>query len=86
VDTTAELRINRDIKVLVAAKGLAIHLIFVVSGQQREIGPIELSRAEAIQVGGDIAKNGSLNRVPIAFEPGDAGAFGSWLVRFAADA
>jgi hypothetical protein len=59
VDTTAELRINWDIKVLAMAKGLAIHLIFVVSGQQPDIGPIELSRAEGIQVGRDIAKNGS---------------------------
>jgi hypothetical protein len=86
VDTTAELRINRDIKDLVTAKGLAIHLIFVVSGQQPEIGPIELSRSEAIQVGGDIAKDGSSDRIPIVFEPGDASAFGSWLMRFAADA
>jgi hypothetical protein len=82
VDTTAELRINWDIKVLVMAKGLAIHLIFVVSGQQPGIGPIELSRAEAIQVGRDIAKNGSSNRIPIAFESGDARAFGEWLVKF----
>lgn len=70
---------------LVTAKGLAIYLTFVVSGQP-DIGPIELSRSEAIQVGGDIAKNGSSDRIPIIFEPGDAGAFGSWLMRFAADA
>jgi hypothetical protein len=82
VDTTTELRINSDIKVLVKAKGLAVHLIFVVSGQQPAIDPIELSRAEAIQVGGDIAKNGSSNRIPIAFESGDARAFGEWLVKF----
>jgi hypothetical protein len=24
-------------------------------------------------------------RIPLAFEPGDASAFGSWLMRFAAD-
>ena len=86
MDATAELRINSDIKVLVTTKGLAVHLIFVVSGQQSALDPIELSRAEAIQVGGDIAKNGSSDRIPIIFEPGDAGAFGSWLMRFAADA
>jgi hypothetical protein len=83
---TTELRINSDIKVLAAAKGLAIRLTFVVSGQQLDILPVKLSRAEAIQVGGDIAKDGSSDRIPIAFEPGDASAFGSWLMRFAADA
>jgi hypothetical protein len=81
VDTTTELRINRDIKVLVTLKGLAVHLIFVVFGQQPALDPIELSRTEAIQVGRDIAKNGSSNRIPIAFEPGDARAFGEWLVK-----
>ena len=86
MDATTELRINSDIKVLVRAKGLAVHLIFVVSGQQPALDPIELSRAEAIQVGGDIAKDGSSDRIPIAFEPGDASAFGRWLMRFAADA
>ena len=84
METTADLRINRDIKVLATAKGRAIRLIFVVSGQQVDILPIELSRAEAIQVGGDIAKDGSSDRIPIAFEPGDASAFGCWLMRFAA--
>jgi hypothetical protein len=86
LDTTAELRINRDIKVLATAKGLAIHLTFAASGQQQDILPIELSRAQAIQVGGDIANGGSSDRIPIAFEPGDASAFGKWLMRFAADA
>jgi len=85
VDTTAELRINRDIKVLVRAKGLVIYLTFVVSGQP-DIGPIELNRAEAIQVGGRIAKDGYSDRISITFEPSDASAFGSWLMRFAADA
>jgi hypothetical protein len=85
VDTTTELRINSDIKVLVTAKALSVHLTFVVSGQP-DIGPIELSRAEAIQVGDNIAKDGSSDRIPLAFEPGDASAFGSWLMRFAADA
>jgi hypothetical protein len=85
VDATTELRINSDIKVLVTAKALSVHLTFVVSGQP-DIGPIELSRSEAIRVGGDIAKNGSSDRIPVIFEPGDAGAFGSWLMRFAADA
>ena len=85
MDATTELRINSDIKVLVTANALSVHLTFVVSGQP-DIGPIELSRSEAIQVGGDIAKNGSSDRIPVIFEPGDAGAFGSWLMRFAADA
>ncbi len=76
MDATTELRINSDIKVLVTAKALSVHLTFVVSGQP-DIGPIELSRSEAIQVGGDIAKNGSSDRIRVIFEPGDSGAFGS---------
>jgi len=82
VDAPVDLRINRDIKVLVRAKGLAIHLVFIVAGEQSEIGPIELSRTEAIQAGREIASNCSSNRIPIAFEPEDALAFGNWLVRF----
>ena len=80
--TTTELQINRDIKVLVTAKGLAVHLVFVVSGQQPALDPIELSRVEGIEVGRDIVKNGCSDRIPIAFEPGDARVFGQWLVNF----
>ena len=82
MDAPADLRINRDIKVLVRARGLAIQLVFVVSGEQSDIGPIELSRTEAIEVGREIALSCSSNRIPIAFEPEDAFAFGDWLVRF----
>jgi hypothetical protein len=82
VDATVDLRINRDIKVLVTAKELEIHLVFIGSGEQPDIGPIELSRQEAIEVGREIALHCSSNRIPIAFEPADALAFGDWLVRF----
>ena len=82
MDAPVDLRINRDIEVRVRARGLAIHLIFLVSGKQSYIGPIELSRAEAIEVGREIALNCSSNHIPIAFEPEDALAFGNWLVRF----
>jgi hypothetical protein len=82
VDATVDLRINRDIKVLVRATGLAIHLVFVGPEGQPDIGPIELSRIEAIGVGREIASNCSSSRIPIAFEPEDALAFGDWLARF----
>ena len=55
VDAPVDLRINRDIKVLVRATGLVIDLVFIVSGEQSDIGPIELSRTEAIEAGRQIA-------------------------------
>ena len=69
MDSPVDLRINRDIKLLVRARGLAIHLVFVLSGKRSDIGPIELSRTEAIEVGREIALNCSSSRIPIAFEP-----------------
>jgi hypothetical protein len=82
VDAPIDLRINSDVKVLVRASGLAINLVFIVSEEQLDIGPIELSRIETIEVGRELALNCSSNRIPIAFEPDDALAFGNWLVRF----
>ena len=55
MDAPVDLRINRDIKVLVRATGLVIDLVFIVSGEQSDIGPIELSRTEAIEAGRQIA-------------------------------
>jgi len=82
VDAPVDLRINRDIEVRVRARGLAIHLVFLVSGKQSDIGSIELSRAEAIELGREIALNWSSNRIPIAFEPEDALAFGELVGKF----
>jgi len=82
--TTTELRINRDITVAASAEGLTISLKFITG--TNTIRPIELSRAEAIKVGGDITKTGSSDLIPIRFTSEDAAVFGPWLMRFAADA
>ncbi|MGH9516354.1 MAG: hypothetical protein ACRD3P_11845 [Terriglobales bacterium] len=80
-----ELRINQDITVEATAEGLVVDLTLRISGQPN-IAPIKLSRAEAIKAGGDIALNGSSDRIPLTFESGDAKAFSAWLMAFAADA
>src|SRR5437868_1581061 len=80
-----ELRINQDVTLEATAEGLVVNLTLRISGQPN-IGPITLSRVEAIKVGGDIALNGSSDRIPLILESGDAKAFSVWLLAFAADA
>jgi hypothetical protein len=77
-----DLRLNRDIIVRASANGLEVDLTFVIFGQP-DVGSIRLSRAEAIQVCGN---TNASSRIPIVFELGDASAYGSRLMRFAADA
>jgi hypothetical protein len=84
METKTELRINRDVTVEATAEKLTINLTLRISGQPN-IGPITLSRAEAIRAAGDIRANGSSDRIPLIFEPGDAAAFCVWLMTFAAD-
>jgi hypothetical protein len=69
-----ELQINRDIKVVAAFNDLMVSLKFLISGKLG-IGPIKLSRAEAIR-GGDLVKTHALDRIPqIQFEAADAATF-----------
>jgi hypothetical protein len=72
-----ELQINRDIKVVAAFNDLMVSLKFLISGKPG-IGPIKLSRAEAIRVGGDLVKTHASDRIPqIQFEAADAATFGT---------
>jgi len=80
-----ELRINQDVKVEATAEGLIVNLTLHISGQP-DIGPIVLSRAEAMKVAGDIGTKLSSDSIPLLFERSDAKAFSVWLMAFAADA
>ena len=80
-----ELQINREVKVVADLDGVMVGIEFLVFGEP-DVGPIKLSRAEAIRVGGDLVKNHSSDRIPqIHFKAADAATFGTWLMRFAAN-
>jgi hypothetical protein len=79
-----DFRINSDVRVAAFAEGPRIRLTFSISGRN-DIGPIELTRAEALKAGGDLIKSGSSDAIPLSFTTGAAIRFGRWLMRFAAD-
>jgi hypothetical protein len=80
----SDLTISDFLRVVAVHDGNIVQLTFKPSNQQ-DVGPIRLSRAEAIAAGGDIARDGSTNGIPIHFSPEDATAFGPWLMRFAGE-
>jgi hypothetical protein len=80
----SDLTISDFLHVVAVHDGNIVQLTFKLSGRPN-IGPIRLSRAEAIAAGGDIARDGTTKGIPINFSAADATAFGPWLMRFAAE-
>lgn len=76
-----DIEIKPGLRVGIESNGPTLRLTVFAYG--KEIGPIPLSKAEAIQAGGDICKTGNSNRIPIKFLPADAQLFGKRLAEIA---
>jgi len=80
---STDIEIKPGLRVGIESNGAYLQITVLAYG--KEIGPILLSRADAIQAGGDICKNGNSSRIPIEFLSADAYLFGRRLAELASD-
>lgn len=81
---STDIELKPGLRIGIESDGLALHLT-VFAYENEPFGPIELSQAQAIQVGRELCTTGHSDTIPISFLTGDAEAFGKRLIEIASD-